>query len=83
MVRDFVANTKRGDVVKLTRPPMRWRYHYSLAVREAIHRRYGGNARTPDEVADTDPAWESDVYRVMELIKFHENALENPVMFAT
>lgn len=64
----------------MVRPSKSWTYDPFLALREAVHRDFGGKSRQPEEVAALDPDWERDVTQAWEWLKFHRDALKNPLM---
>ena len=58
-------------------------YDAKLALRAALmyERSEFKHMPTPEEVADTDPAWEADIETALELLRWHEQALEHPEVF--
>jgi len=80
--RHIAEGAKGEKPISLTRPPLRFTYDPLLALRAAVRYRQSDYQWMPsiEDIADIDPAWETDVMTALELIWWHENALSSDLI---
>jgi hypothetical protein len=83
MVNKFaqqIAEDKNAnrEALVMTRPPDQFKYDGILALRAAARLMAGEPLPSPEQVAETNLEWESEVMKAVQRIKFEEDYSKRP-----